>query len=181
MAVLAALFPGDHPYHWSTIGEIADLHAARIDEVREFFSTYYHPGNASLSVAGDIDSSEALDLVRAHFEDLPAGPPGKRTVRGARRRSWRAGPRTLAPALDRVTTPAVAPQLTACLPLSRLMPRDLPASPTRRSSDLYLVQPSPTATAATRAATALGTRGVSTAMSASWASAPPATSARCMA
>ncbi len=74
MAMLAALFPPDHPYHWTTIGEIADLHAARIDEVRHFFSTYYHPANASLSIAGDVDADEALDMVRAHFEDLAPGP-----------------------------------------------------------------------------------------------------------
>lgn len=74
MAMLGALFPPDHPYHWTTIGEIADLRAARIDEVREFFSTYYGPANASLAIAGDIDAGEALALARAHFEDLPAGP-----------------------------------------------------------------------------------------------------------
>jgi zinc protease len=74
MAMLAGLFAPDHPYHWTTIGEIADLHAARIDDVRAFFSTYYHPANASLSIAGDIDTDEAFELARAHFEDLPAGP-----------------------------------------------------------------------------------------------------------
>jgi zinc protease len=74
MAMLSALFPPDHPYHWTTIGEIADLHAARIDDVREFFSTYYHPANASLSIAGDIDADDAYEMARAHFEDLPAGP-----------------------------------------------------------------------------------------------------------
>jgi zinc protease len=74
MAMLAALFPPDHPYHWTTIGEIDDLLAARIDEVREFFRTYYHAANASLAIAGDIDSGEVLDLVRGYFGDLPAGP-----------------------------------------------------------------------------------------------------------
>jgi zinc protease len=74
MAMLAALFPDDHPYHWTTIGEIADLHAVQLDEVRRFFSTYYHPANASLSLAGDFDSDEALALARAYFEELPAGP-----------------------------------------------------------------------------------------------------------
>jgi zinc protease len=73
MAMLSALFPPDHPYHWTTIGEIADLNTARIDDVREFFSTYYHPANASLSIAGDIDSDEALELARAHFENLAPG------------------------------------------------------------------------------------------------------------
>ncbi|MDR1990817.1 MAG: insulinase family protein [Acidobacteriaceae bacterium] len=74
MAMLAALFPGDHPYHWTTIGEIADLHAARIEDVRAFFSTYYHPANASLAIAGDIDPEQTLALVRAYFEELPPGP-----------------------------------------------------------------------------------------------------------
>jgi zinc protease len=74
MAMLAALFPADHPYHWTTIGEIADLHAAKIDEVRHFFSSYYHPANASLAIAGDIDAPRALELARAYFEDLEPGP-----------------------------------------------------------------------------------------------------------
>jgi zinc protease len=74
MAMLAALFPPDHPYHWTTIGEIADLNAAQLEDVRAFFSTYYHPANASLSIAGDIDAEEALSLARVYFEDLAAGP-----------------------------------------------------------------------------------------------------------
>jgi zinc protease len=74
MAMLAALFPPDHPYHWTTIGEIADLNAAQLEDVRAFFSTYYHPANASLSIAGDIDTDAALSLARAYFEDLTAGP-----------------------------------------------------------------------------------------------------------
>ena len=48
-AIVAALFPSDHPYHWTTIGETADLKAATFDDVREFFRTYYHPANASLA------------------------------------------------------------------------------------------------------------------------------------
>ncbi|MEQ1869683.1 MAG: pitrilysin family protein [Vicinamibacterales bacterium] len=74
MAMLAALFPPDHPYHWTTIGEIADLNAARVDDVREFFATYYHPGNASLAIAGDINPHEALELATRYFGDLPPGP-----------------------------------------------------------------------------------------------------------
>ena len=74
MAMLAALYPPDHPYHWTTIGEIDDLNAAKIDEVREFFRTYYHPANASLAVAGDIDADKTLDLIRAYFENLEPGP-----------------------------------------------------------------------------------------------------------
>ena len=74
MAMLAALFPPDHPYHWTTIGEIADLHAVTLDEVQQFFATYYHPANASLALAGAIEPAAALDLARAYFEELPAGP-----------------------------------------------------------------------------------------------------------
>jgi zinc protease len=73
MALLAALFPADHPYHWTTIGEVADLHAVQLDEVQAFFRRYYHPANASLALAGDIDPDQALAMVRAYFEDLEPG------------------------------------------------------------------------------------------------------------
>ena len=74
IAMLAALYPADHPYHWPTIGEIADIRAARVEEVREFFATYYHPANASLSIAGDVDTQQALDLVGRYFGELAPGP-----------------------------------------------------------------------------------------------------------
>ena len=74
MALTAALFPLDHPYHWITIGETADLKAATFEEVRAFFQTYYHPANASLVVAGAIEAADALDRVHAHFDEIPAGP-----------------------------------------------------------------------------------------------------------
>jgi zinc protease len=74
MVMLSALYPPDHPYHWTTIGEIADLNAAEPDEVRRFFSTYYHPANASLALAGDINLEEAYALARDYFGNLPPGP-----------------------------------------------------------------------------------------------------------
>jgi zinc protease len=74
MVMLSALYPADHPYHWTTIGEIADLNAAEPDQVRRFFSTYYHPANASLALAGDIDPEQAYALARDYFGDLPPGP-----------------------------------------------------------------------------------------------------------
>ncbi len=74
MAMLATLFPGDHPYHWTTIGEVADLKAARLDEVHEFFRRYYHPANASIALAGDFNSEDALAMVRAYFEGIAPGP-----------------------------------------------------------------------------------------------------------
>ena len=71
IAIAAALFPPEHPYHWLTIGSADDLRAATLDEVREFFSTYYHPGNASLSLAGDIDAGQAFDLADKYFGEIP--------------------------------------------------------------------------------------------------------------
>ena len=73
MALLQALFPPDHPYHWATIGEIADLQAVQLDEMHAFFRRFYHPANASLAIAGDIDRVRALDLVEQYFGELPAG------------------------------------------------------------------------------------------------------------
>jgi zinc protease len=74
MAMLAAIYPAEHPYHWTTIGEIADLEAARLDEVHAFFRRYYHPANASIALAGDVDSQSALALVQDYFGDLEPGP-----------------------------------------------------------------------------------------------------------
>src|SRR4029434_853799 len=67
MAMMAALVPPHPPYHWTTIREVEDLKAVTLNEVREFFSTYYHPGNASLAVAGDINPDDALARVQAYF------------------------------------------------------------------------------------------------------------------
>jgi zinc protease len=73
MAISAALFPPEHPYHWLTIGSADDLRAASLDEVREFFSTFYHPANASLTLAGDIDAEQGVALAEAYFGEIPAG------------------------------------------------------------------------------------------------------------
>jgi zinc protease len=77
MAIVAALFPPDHPYHWLTIGSADDLRAASIDDVRTFFRTYYHPGNASIAIAGDIDPDDAMRLADHYFGEIPGGsrPP----------------------------------------------------------------------------------------------------------
>ncbi|MDA1094697.1 MAG: pitrilysin family protein [Acidobacteria bacterium] len=89
MALTASLFATDHPYHWTTIGHADDIRAATLDDAHAFFQTYYHPGNASLTVAGDVDTAAVLELVRQHFEEIPAGPPippvriGENSGRGA--------------------------------------------------------------------------------------------------
>jgi zinc protease len=74
MALSSALFPPDHPYHWPTIGSAEDVRAAKIEEVRAFFETFYHPANATLSLAGDVETGQALDLAEKYFADLPPGP-----------------------------------------------------------------------------------------------------------
>src|SRR5215212_1781600 len=77
MAVLGALYAPDHPYHWLTIGEAADIRAARLDDVRAFFQTYYRPRNASLALAGDVDTAQALAMAAEYFGGIDGGsePP----------------------------------------------------------------------------------------------------------
>lgn len=74
MATMAALYPADHPYHWPTIGRAEDVRAAEFDEIRSFFDTFYRPGNASLTVAGDVETGRALELVEHYFEEVPGAP-----------------------------------------------------------------------------------------------------------
>src|SRR4051812_4194488 len=62
-----ALFPETHPYHHPVIGSMEDLSAASVEDVRNFFKTYYAPNNAVLVVAGDIDVPAAKALVRKYF------------------------------------------------------------------------------------------------------------------
>jgi zinc protease len=71
----AMLYPEGHPYHWPVIGYMPDLTAASYDDVVAFFKTYYTPSNASLVVAGDIDSAKTRQLVEKWFGDVKPGPP----------------------------------------------------------------------------------------------------------
>src|SRR5512137_90695 len=66
LALIEALFPDGHPYHWATIGSPDDLRAARAEDVRAFFRQYYHPANASLAIAGDVAADRALGLADAY-------------------------------------------------------------------------------------------------------------------
>jgi zinc protease len=72
--VQATLFPANHPYSHSVIGSMADLSAATVADVHNFFKTYYAPNNAVLVIAGDIDVPNAKALVRKHFGAIPRGP-----------------------------------------------------------------------------------------------------------
>jgi zinc protease len=70
-----ALYPSTHPYSWPTIGSMADLSAASLDDVKEFFKLYYAPNNAGLSIAGDIDIPATKAMVEKWFGGIPAGKP----------------------------------------------------------------------------------------------------------
>jgi len=67
------LYPKGHPYSWPTIGYMEDLTAASYEDVVRFFRTYYQPANASLVIAGDIDTAKARASVQTWFADVPAG------------------------------------------------------------------------------------------------------------
>ena len=74
-AVWHELFPKSHPYHARVIGSHADVEAARLEDVRNFFKQYYAPNNATLSIAGDIDVAQTKALIEKYFGPIPQGPP----------------------------------------------------------------------------------------------------------
>jgi predicted Zn-dependent peptidase len=69
----ALAFPPDHPFHHSLIGSMEDLSEASLEDVAQFFATYYTPDNAVLSIAGDFDPSDARRLVDELFGWIPRG------------------------------------------------------------------------------------------------------------
>ena len=83
MALSAALYPPDHPYSWMTIGSAEDIRAMQLEDVQEFFRTYYHPANASLVLAGDIDTDRAFELAEAYFGEIPGGVRPQTVSNGA--------------------------------------------------------------------------------------------------
>jgi zinc protease len=62
------------PYHHSVIGSMEDLNAASVDDVKDFFRTYYAPNNAVLVLVGDIDPRQALAKVKKYFSDISRQP-----------------------------------------------------------------------------------------------------------
>ena len=73
--VVESIYPYSHPYSWSPIGTMADLEAATLDDIQEWYETYYGPNNCVLSLAGDITAERALELVEKYFGAIPPGPP----------------------------------------------------------------------------------------------------------
>jgi len=74
IALTEMLYPEGHPYHWPVIGYMPDLTAASYDDVVAFFRKYYSPANASLVIAGDVDTANARKLAEKWFSDIKAGP-----------------------------------------------------------------------------------------------------------
>ncbi|WP_430966919.1 M16 family metallopeptidase [Spongiimicrobium sp. 2-473A-2-J] len=69
-----AMYPKGHPYSWTVIGEMEDLNAASLEDVHEWFKSYYGAANAVVAVAGDINPQEVYQKVLNYFGDIPSGP-----------------------------------------------------------------------------------------------------------
>jgi len=68
------IFPREHPYSWPTIGYMTDLDRGTVTDLKEFFSRWYGPNNAVITIGGDIDEAQTLAWVNKYFGDLNAGP-----------------------------------------------------------------------------------------------------------
>jgi zinc protease len=73
-AVMQILFPPGHPYYANVMGSHQDIQAAKLVDVKKFFTQYYAPNNASLAVVGDFDKAQAKALVARYFGTLKRGP-----------------------------------------------------------------------------------------------------------
>lgn len=69
-----ALYPQSHPYSWQVIGSLADLDAATLEDVKEFYRAWYAPNNVTLVIAGDFDKQQARGWVHKYFDEIPRGP-----------------------------------------------------------------------------------------------------------
>src|SRR3989449_181896 len=88
-----------HPYKHATIGSMADLEAASVDDVRDFYQTYYVPSNATMVLVGDFDATQAVQLVNQYLgrvpkasrdgpRDIPKEPPQTQEKRVTLQEAW---------------------------------------------------------------------------------------------
>ena len=88
-----ALYPAEHPYRWTVIGDLEDLQNATLDDVRAFYDTYYVPANATLVISGDIDIADTKAMTQRWFGEIATGeavpdmPPMPVTLDGEKRLS----------------------------------------------------------------------------------------------
>ena len=80
LALPPLLYEKDHPYSWSVIGSMEDLSAASLQDVVDFFTQYYAPGNAAISIAGDIDLIETRNKIEHWFSDVKSGKKAESTT-----------------------------------------------------------------------------------------------------
>jgi zinc protease len=73
--MVETMYPYSHPYSWSTIGSMADLNAATLDDIKDWYASWYGPNNAVLALAGDISVEEAKRLVGKYFGGIAPGQP----------------------------------------------------------------------------------------------------------
>jgi len=78
--ILAMRYPDGHPYSWPVIGSMTDLSAASVEDVKDFFRHHYTPDNASLVIAGDVNTDTVRQLVTRYFGDIPRGPATPRST-----------------------------------------------------------------------------------------------------
>ena len=78
-----ALYPDGHPYSWQVIGSLADLDAATLDDVKQFFRDWYVPNNVILTISGDFDPEQAKEWVEKYFGEIPRGPEIERQPKQA--------------------------------------------------------------------------------------------------
>ncbi len=67
------LYPAEHPYSWTVIGEMEDLLNATVEDVKEFHSKFYVPNNATMTLAGDFENDEVKPLIEKYFGEIPRG------------------------------------------------------------------------------------------------------------
>ena len=72
--IVDAIWPEGHPYSWTVIGSMDDLNAASLEDVQEWFKTYYGTANAVISVAGDVDPEQVHEKVKQYFGSIAPGP-----------------------------------------------------------------------------------------------------------
>ena len=74
------LYPYGHPYSWLTIGYIEDLNRVDVQDLKNFFLRWYSPNNATITIGGDIKSSDVVKMVDKYFGSIPRGPEVTKTI-----------------------------------------------------------------------------------------------------
>lgn len=72
-----ALYPYGHPYSWLTIGKLEDLDRVDVDDLKKFFLRWYGPNNATLTVGGDVNPKDVIEMAEKYFGVIPSGPEVK--------------------------------------------------------------------------------------------------------